>query len=106
IGVEGKPIEEHVSLANDTPGEVELQFKTDQPGTMDLVVEAVKQPGEIDEDDNLRRIQIEVLDAKIAVLYIEGYPRWEYRYLKNEMIRDSTVDISCFLTSADPTFRQ
>ena len=51
-------------------------------------------------------MQIAVLDAKITVLYVEGYPRWEYRYIKNEMIRDKTVDISCLLTSADPTFRQ
>ncbi|HEX8343072.1 MAG TPA: hypothetical protein VF624_19370, partial [Tepidisphaeraceae bacterium] len=35
-----------------------------------------------------------------------GFPRWDYRYLKNEMMRDKTVDISCLLTSADPTFRQ
>jgi uncharacterized membrane protein len=104
--VEGAPVEQHVSLQNDAPTEVELQFKPDEAGTLDLVVEAVKQPGEVDEEDNLRRIQIEVLDAKIAVLYVEGYPRWEYRYLKNEMIRDRSVNISCFLTGADPNFAQ
>src|SRR5205814_3449578 len=38
--------------------------------------------------------------------YVAGYPRWEYRYIKNEMIRDKTVDISCLLTSADPSFKQ
>ena len=105
IGAEGEPVEQKVTLADDTPTEVELQFKPEQVGTLDLVVEAVKQPGEIDEEDNIRCAQIAVLDAKIAVLYVDGYPRWEYRYLKNEMIRDKTVDISCLLTSADPTFR-
>ncbi len=40
------------------------------------------------------------------MLYVDGYPRWEYRYIKNEMIRDKTVNISCLLTSADPTFAQ
>ena len=29
-----------------------------------------------------------MLDAKVNVLYVDGYPRWEYRYIKNEMIRD------------------
>ncbi len=40
------------------------------------------------------------------MLYVDGYPRWEYRYLKDQMIRDKTMDISCLLTSADPTFHQ
>ena len=75
-------------------------------GPLDIKVEAEKQPGELDELDNVRTAQISVLDAKITVLYVEGYPRWEYRYIKNEMIRDKTVDMSCILTSADPTFAQ
>ena len=83
-----------------------MQFKPDEIGTLDLSIEAVKQAGEVDDEDNVRTAQVSVLDAKIAVLYVEGYPRWEYRYLKNEMIRDATVDISCLLTSADPSFAQ
>src|SRR3954470_283052 len=82
-GVDGRPVEQRVTVPNDSPTEVELQFKPEDAGTLDLIVEAVKQPGELDEDDNIRRLQIEVLDAKIAALYVEGYPRWEYRYLKN-----------------------
>jgi len=47
-----------------------------------------------------------VVDSSINVLYVDGYPRWEYRYIKNAMIRDSTVNISCLLTSADVGFAQ
>jgi uncharacterized membrane protein len=86
--------------------EAELQFKPEEVGTLDLVVEAVKQTGELDDEDNTRTAQVAVLDAKLNVLYVDGMPRWEYRYIKNEMIRDRTVDISCLLTSADPTFAQ
>ena len=75
-------------------------------GSLEVKVEAEKQPGEVDEQDNVRTAQLSVLDARIAVLYVDGYPRWEYRYIKNEMIRDKTVDISCLLTSADQTFAQ
>ena len=28
---------------------------------------------------------LDVLDGKINVLYVDGYPRWEYRYIKNEI---------------------
>jgi uncharacterized membrane protein len=102
----GKPVEQNVTIENDKPVEAELQFKPTEVGKLDLVVEAAQQLGEIDDADNSRDVQIAVLDTKISVLYVEGYPRWEYRYLKNEMIRDQTVDISCLLTSADPTFAQ
>jgi uncharacterized membrane protein len=103
----GQPGETKVTLPDDgSPIEAEVQFKADEIGALDLIVEAVKQPGEIDDEDNVRTAQLAVLDAKINVLYVDGYPRWEYRYLKNEMIRDKTVDISCLLMSADPAFAQ
>jgi uncharacterized membrane protein len=106
VAPEGGPVEQKVTLANDAPTEVELQFTARDVGPLELLVEAARQPGELDEEDNLRRVSMEVLDAKINVLYVEGYPRWEYRYIKNEMIRDASVDISCLLFSADPSFRQ
>ena len=99
-------VEAKVNLPDDRPVEAELQFKADEIGNLDLVVAAQKQPGEVNEQDNTLPASVAVLDAKITVLYVDGYPRWEYRYIKNEMIRDKTIDISCLLTSADPTFRQ
>jgi uncharacterized membrane protein len=105
-GPVGGPVEKTVTLPDDGPHEEELLFKPDQVGPLEITVEAERQPGEIDYDDNVRSAQLSVLDAHIAVLYVEGYPRWEYRYIKNEMIRDKTVDISCLLTSADQGFAQ
>lgn len=102
----GKPVQTLVTLQGDQATDAELQFKPTQVGELDLLVDAAKQPGEVDEDDNSREIQMSILDAKLNVLYVDGYPRWEYRYLKTEMIRDASVDISCLLTSADPTFAQ
>jgi len=40
------------------------------------------------------------------VLLLEGYPRWEYRYLKNALIRDASLQVDVLLLSADPEFRQ
>lgn len=104
---DGRSAEKIVTLAgDDKPVEEELLFKPGQVGPLDVVAVAEPQPGELDEQDNSRTAQIAILDAKISVLYVDGYPRWEYRYIKNEMIRDKTVNISCLLTSADPTFAQ
>jgi uncharacterized membrane protein len=42
----------------------------------------------------------------VKVLYVEGTPRWEYRYVKNAMLRQPSVRISCLLTGAGPGFAQ
>jgi len=103
---DGRPVEADVVVENDKPVEVELQWKPEKVDTVDIDVVVVAEPGELEKEDNVRSTQVAVLDAKLNVLYVEGYPRWEYRYVKNEMIRDSTINIACLLTSADPTFAQ
>jgi uncharacterized membrane protein len=40
------------------------------------------------------------------VLFVEGYPRWEYRYLKNVIIREKQIESSIMLLSADRDFAQ
>ncbi|MGD1278610.1 MAG: glutamine amidotransferase [Tepidisphaeraceae bacterium] len=105
---DGREISKIVTAPDDRPFDVELQYKPtagDMP-TANLAVLAKPQEGELDDADNLRPVQLAVLDDKISMLYVEGYPRWDYRYLKNAMLRDRTVKISCLLTSADPAFRQ
>ncbi len=47
------------------------------------------------------------LDARpLNVLYIDGYPRWEFRYIKNMIIRESTITATTWLASADREFAQ
>lgn len=86
--------------------ETDLVFRAEQVGPQDVLVDVAPLDGELTTDDNSRRLQLSVLDAKVNLLYIDGYPRWEYRYLRNQMTRDKTVSISCLLTSADPGFIQ
>ncbi len=107
LDADGHPAEA-TATARDAGGaaEVELQFKARAPGPLDVLVEATPLPGELDAGDNSRVARISILDANIAVLYVDGYPRWDYRYIKNEMMRDKSVKISCLLTSADPSFAQ
>ena len=104
----GQAITKTVTAADDKPFEVDMQFKPsagDMP-SVDVIVQADPQDGELDDKDNSRKVPLSVLDNNIAVLYVDGYPRWDYRYIENRVLRDSTVKISCLLTSADPTFRQ
>lgn len=59
--------------------------------------------GEKIENDNFLVHHIRVVDKKIKVLYVEGYPRWEYRYLKDYITRDrDTMLANVILLDADP----
>ena len=102
----GAAVEQTLTFDADGTQQAELQFVPAAVGPLDVLVEAVPISGEIDDADNVRAAQLSVLDANIRVLYVEGNPRWEYRYLKQQLIRDQTVSVSCLLTSADPSFTQ
>ena len=58
-------------------------------------------------NDNQIQLSVTVTPERIRVLYIDGYPRWEYRYLKNLLLRaDAHLEASCYLLSATPDFIQ
>lgn len=52
-------------------------------------------------DDNARQTTINVIDSRLRVLIVAGGPSWDYRYLSRLLERDDTVDVSCWLQTAD-----
>ncbi len=63
--------------------------------------------GETLTDDNAIEFSVHVSPQKVRVLYVDGYPRWEYRYLKNLLLRsDANFQVQCYLLSATPDFPQ
>ena len=85
---------------------VTFSFRADREGTFTYTVSAKPRPEELVTDNNSVDMPIRVLNERIKVLYVEGPPRWEYRYLKNALTRDPTIDLSCVLASADFEFAQ
>lgn len=43
------------------------------------------------ETNNQVEVPVELVDRPLRVLYLDGYPRWEYRYLKNVLVRENSV---------------
>lgn len=87
-------------------GTVELRAKPKQPGTIRYRIEVEALPGEEIQDNNVDSIDVAVRDARLRVLFVEGYPRYEYRYLKNALLREPTIDLSVLLLEADDQFVQ
>lgn len=57
-------------------------------------------------DNNKQDLSLELVDRPVRVLYVEGYPRWEFRYLKNLLIREKSIRSATLLLSADRAFAQ
>ncbi|MDI9402932.1 MAG: hypothetical protein QM516_03580, partial [Limnohabitans sp.] len=57
-------------------------------------------------ENDKRDFAIELIDRPIRVLYVEGASRWEYRYLKNLLMREKDIESSVMLLSADRDFAQ
>jgi len=84
----------------------QFYWRPEVEGDYTLRIELPPLPGEQDEKDNLLTHVLRVESAHIRVLYVEGYPRWEYRFLKNLLLRSENLDVQVFLQSADPDFIQ
>ena len=67
---------------------------------------AIDGPKDADESNDLRRVDINFIDRPIRVLYLDGWPRWEFRYIKNILLREKNIESSIMLLSADRDFAQ
>ncbi len=85
---------------------VELRTKPTRAGLVRYRVDVPPMDGEHTAENNSAWVDVTVLDNRLRLLYVDGYPRYEYRYLKNAALREQTVDISVLLIEADESFVQ
>ncbi len=96
------------TLADDhVPVKVRLYHTFQESGDWTLRFEASPLPEETTFDDNQAVRFLRVDDQKIHVLYIDDLPRWEYRYLKNALLRvDESIVMQAWLCDASRSFIQ
>ena len=88
---------------------VRLMHQPTEPGEKVYVIKVPPQEGEIDKDNNVLEKTIYVREAKqIKVLYVEGYRRYEYHYVKMLLERESgrlkgnkSINLRVLLLDAD-----
>jgi hypothetical protein len=87
---------------------VVMRYKPQKPGELQLVIQTnpVPLPGELTGENNRLTHSLKVVDQKVKVLFVDGYPRWDYRYLKTALVRDDTTVVDVLLVSSDDDFPQ
>ncbi len=87
---------------------VDLTFadKPTKTGVLDYRIRIDPEAEEATERDNQKSFRTVVVDEKAKVLLIAGGPSHEYRAVKNVLLRDRTIQLACYLQSADPKFPQ
>lgn len=99
--------EQDISLKGNNEKEQKyFKYTPKVPGDYLLIVRITPRPEENTAHNNYLTHRLRVADDKIKVLYVEHPPRFEYRYLKNSLVRDPKILVHCLLTSADTDFSQ
>ena len=91
-----------VTLKNGVQFEEFMFIPEAESGTLELSFEIKLQEGEITEVNNATSHRVRILDEKIKVLYVEGMPRWEFRYLRWVLLRDPRLQVQFLMTQGDP----
>lgn len=96
-----KPVNEWVSLSYTPIDTGERAF--------DVVIHDGKTDGtniDLNPSNDQSAISLRVVDRPMRVLYIDGYPRWEHRYLKNLLLRERSIVSSSMLLSSSRRYMQ
>lgn len=89
--------------ADAQPADVRFAVDAGQAGEYVYRVRVTPLPGEASEEDNERSASVLVLDHRLRVLLLAGRPTYDYRALLRLFERDKTLELSCWLQSADPS---
>jgi hypothetical protein len=87
-------------------GRTTLASRPDRDGPRSWTVRIAGQTQDLSPDNDRAGVSFEVIVKPLRVLYIDGYPRWEYRYLKNLLIREESIKAQAMLLAANRRYIQ
>jgi hypothetical protein len=90
--------------ADNQPRRVELVHHPKKTGERTFILEVEPRPRELQTDNNRLERVVTVRKEKLKVLLVDSEPRYEFRYLKNALERDETIDLNVVLLSSDPEY--
>lgn len=85
---------------------VELSYTANTGGEFDYVLEIAEASDETNFSNNSETRHVSVREEKIRVLLVDGGPRYEFRFLKQLLERDKSIELSTLLQEADVEYTQ
>lgn len=92
--------------ADGKPAKVRLSHRPTEKGKFEYTLDVAVAPRERQRDNNQLSREVTVIKEKIRVLYVESYPRYEFRFLKSLLEREPTIELGVILLDADPEHTQ
>jgi uncharacterized membrane protein len=93
---------QEISLpAAGTPASVPVRFTVNEAGPRVLRFRVSPQAGELVTENNAREALIDVRDRKEKILYFEGEPRFEYKFIRRAIPEDDNVIVTSLIRTAD-----
>jgi len=102
----GLPVNEAPTQLAEGGGAKEVSFPLQNPeiGMYSYRVYLPPLPGETHTNDNEYVVNVQVIDTKNRLLYVEGPPRWESKYLSHVLKSLKQVTPLCFVRGAKGKF--
>ncbi len=85
---------------------VEIVHRPRTTGRKGYIVQVESLPRELQTANNRIERTVVVRKEKLKVLLVDGEPRYEFRYLKNYLERDETIELGVVLLSSDPEYSE
>jgi uncharacterized membrane protein len=97
-----------ITLGSDGAQQSELlTFQSGNPGVRNLAVSIDPLPGEENPANNRITRVMQVRGDKPRILYVEGEPRWEFKFIRRAMDEDTTVQLVTLLRATqNKNYRQ
>ncbi len=93
---------QQVTLPNaGAPASIPVRFTVNEAGPRVLRFRVSPQQGELVTDNNAREALIDVRDRKEKILYFEGEPRYEYKFIRRAIPEDDNLILTSLIRTAD-----
>ena len=92
-----KVVEKPISFFGEESISGNLSWLPVNEGEIEFEIVLGQVKGEIYKNNNTQRVNTRIEKKTIRALIVDSFPRWEYRYLRNALNRDPSVDLSCIL---------
>ncbi|MCC6793309.1 MAG: VWA domain-containing protein, partial [Thermomicrobiales bacterium] len=97
---------EDLAAAGDAPLPITLTIRPTTPGEARWQVVVEPDVPDLIARNNRADLEIELVDRPLRVLYFDGYPRWEQRYIKNLLLREPSIRGTAMILSPDRRYAQ